>query len=154
MLNQKFGKWLVIEKTNARTTGGCVYWLCRCECGKTSIVTTNSLRTGKSTQCRSCASKGWTRRSNLGARINRKGYVVLRGIEHPNAKGKQILEHVFVMSEQLGRPLLPGETVHHKNGVKTDNQPSNLELWSNSHPTGCRVEDLVIWAKHILEQYQ
>jgi hypothetical protein len=33
------------------------------------------------------------------------------------------------MEEIMGRHLLPDETVHHRNGVKDDNQPENLELW-------------------------
>ncbi len=57
------------------------------------------------------------------------------------------------MEQQLGHKLLPDETVHHKNGVRNDNKPENLELWSSSHPKGQRVEDKVEWAKVILVRY-
>lgn len=57
------------------------------------------------------------------------------------------------MEQQIGRKLLPDETVHHKNGVRDDNRPENLELWSSSHPTGQRVSDKVEWAKMILVRY-
>jgi hypothetical protein len=57
------------------------------------------------------------------------------------------------MSQIIGRPLLPSETVHHKNGMKTDNSPKNLELWAKSHCPGQRVQDLVAWAKEILRRY-
>jgi hypothetical protein len=57
------------------------------------------------------------------------------------------------MSRHLGRELYPGETVHHKNGVRDDNRLENLELWSSSHPHGQRVEDKVAWAKEILALY-
>lgn len=79
--------------------------------------------------------------------INKKGYrIVIRD-------GKRIAEHRYVMEKALGRPLRKTENVHHKNGVKTDNNIDNLELWITSQPAGQRPEDLVAWAKEILELY-
>ena len=49
------------------------------------------------------------------------------------------------MEQHLGRRLIDGENVHHKNGVKHDNDPGNLELWLVVQPTGQRVEDLMAY---------
>jgi hypothetical protein len=110
--------------------------MCR-ECGE--------IITSRAKLCPSCFGRvrqgfrklrGWT--------YDGRGYVLLY---------KGIYEHRVVMERMLGRPLAPGESVHHVNGIKDDNCPENLELWASLHPAGQRVTDLVSWAREILARY-
>lgn len=56
--------------------------------------------------------------------------------------GKFRAEHRVVMERMLGRPLVKGETVHHKNGIRSDNSEENLELWVGHVRYGQRASDL------------
>ncbi len=80
---------------------------------------------------------------------NDHGYVY----EYVDGKRQGQLQHRLVMERVLGRPLQRDESVHHRNGLKDDNRPSNLELWVRFQPTGCRVDDLVAFAREVLKRY-
>lgn len=66
---------------------------------------------------------------------------------------KYILEHRYIMEQKIGRQLLKCENVHHINGIRDDNRPENLELWSTSQPSGQRVSDKLEWAKQMIKLY-
>lgn len=95
------------------------------------------------------------KKKNGEGNIDAQGYKTITKKGHPNqmdAKGR-IREHIFIMSEHIGRPLRKGENVHHKNGDRLDNRIENLELWNRRQPAGQRVEDKINWYIEFLNSY-
>jgi hypothetical protein len=65
-----------------------------------------------------------------GKTITRAGYVQIRMPEHPRASSNgYVFEHIVVAEKAFG-PLPEGVIVHHKNHIKDDNRPENLEVMS------------------------
>ncbi|MFC7704853.1 HNH endonuclease [Plastorhodobacter daqingensis] len=88
-----------------------------------------------------------------------------QGDNHPNWKGGRYIdsagyvqvrigvnryrrEHRVVAEKMIGRPLAPGECVHHLNGCKTDNRPENLEV------LGTGAHTLLHWQEGGKEAFQ
>ena len=82
------------------------------------------------------------------------GYKYIWMPEHAEArKSGYIQEHRLIMSQHIGRPIDKKETIHHINGIRSDNRIENLELWNSRHPKGQRVEDKIKWCIELLESY-
>lgn len=118
-------------------------WLCRCSCGALMIRRTDQIRKRQVT-CKSAEHKGLTYKN---------GYALKWAPDHPRENRGRVREHILVVEEQIGRYLVKGENVHHKNGVRDDNRPENLELWVSHQPNGQRPMDMIAHAFATLKQY-
>lgn len=146
LLNKKYGL-LTVTKRVKNSKSNHAQWLCRCECGKQRIVVSNELNRGRAKNCSFLRHKR--------TRKMQRGYILVYKPEHPNApKDGWIREHVLMMSEKIGRPLNNHEEVHHKNGIKDDNVDENFELWTQKHPKGQRVEDMIDFCTNYLREYK
>ena len=145
-----FGRLTLIERVPAKNN---TRWRCRCQCGQDTLVYQQNLRSGRIVSC------GCKRKEHAASRrkdkVIQNGYVFVKAPNHPraNPRSGRVREHILVMEKMLNRHLQPGEEVHHKNAIKEDNRPENLELWNRSHPAGARVADQIAWAKEILARY-
>lgn len=78
------------------------------------------------------AKKGALNPNWNGGKANIRGYVQILRPQHPAASfNGYVLEHRLVMEQILGRPLGSGEVVHHRDGNRSNNHPSNLQLFSD-----------------------
>lgn len=132
------GVWWHVKKDGWRRC-----WLYRCDgCGK--MFPREPFRiTGKKTiVCNLACRRGELSSRWNGGTARSYGYVLELRHGHPRANTNgYVLQHILVVEESLGRYLTRGETVHHKNGIRSDNSLKNLELWTGNHPKGVRVED-------------
>lgn len=176
MTGMQFHAWTVVQhepdhrrRDGAKCRPG--MWKVRCRCGKESVVQGAGLRNGTTKSC-GClnlstaalvaSNKKRTKENhhawNGGRWPTGKGYIgicasFVREL-YPNAviHGAST-EHVAAMSHSLNRALHPNETVHHKNGDRTDNRIENLELRVGNHGPGSSVGEMVEWAADILGRY-
>lgn len=95
-----------------------------------------TLRKGGTPQgkCISCGQPGWY--------LSSGGYMQLRMPDHPAAVNGYVPEHRHVMEKTLGRYLNDGETVHHIDGNKVNNNPENLQLRQGNHGAGVKYQCL------------
>lgn len=83
-----------------------------------------------SRQC-SWANNGGHNAKNESWWVNGRGYV--EGQTIVDGQKVRVKQHRHIAAIAIGRDLLPHEDVHHKNGIKTDNRPENLEVLPHGH---------------------
>jgi len=72
-------------------------------------------------------------------KINNRGYVEIHTKYHPLAdKAGYVFEHRIIAERMLGRFLKSNEIVHHKNRIRWDNRPENLEVCESAAEHGIK----------------
>ncbi len=156
LAGKKFGMLTAINRIGVHKGTKKPTWICRCDCGNEKIIPSHSLMNGlaKSCGCNQYKLGKDNPRWKGGKQMNKFGYILIYDPENKKSnKTGYTLEHRYIMSQKMGRALLKNETVHHKNGNRSDNRIENLELWSHSHPFGQRVIDLLKFSEEIIKLY-
>jgi hypothetical protein len=130
ILGQRFGRLVVIEKTTKRGFAGRnVYWKCLCDCGKTKIISGNSLRSGFTKSC-GCLwfdtmYRGGFKRSDYPKSWSGKLRSFIRDLDNHVCQF-----HECTYTDIYGRRKL---NVHHIDGNKKNCKTYNLISLCNAH---------------------
>lgn len=99
-----------------------------------------------------CEAKRGGKKPTPGPIRNGYGYILVHAPADylGRTRDGRVLEHRLVVEQRLGRLLEDWEIVHHRNGLRHDNRPENLEVLDGrarrgeGHPSGHTpsVEDL------------
>lgn len=73
------------------------------------------------------------------------GYILemQRGHHRAGATG-YVFQHILVAEQKYGFPITRDFTVHHRNAVRSDNRPENLELRCGNHGAGGDAIDVLL----------
>lgn len=115
------------------------------QCRKVFIV---KIKATKSTAmyCPECRTKIFSevnqKKTSTGTYLSHDRRLMPTGYIMKKVGKEWLAEHRVIMEQILGRPLKKGESVHHKNGIRHDNSPENLELWLGAIRYGQRATDI------------
>lgn len=123
-------------------------WAFECDSCRAVFYRSQKSLDRKSKRCfcsEKCESEGKRGDKNpvwkTGKTTGENGYVIMTvPLTYPGAiiskRSAKVSEHRYVMQEHLGRKLIEGETVHHKDGIRHHNSIENLELRNGNHGNG------------------
>jgi len=101
-------------------------WHACIDCGKERLVQWTKGKP-RNLRCYTCSNAGKNNPKWRGGQFIGDGYVRIYKPDHPAAVKNYVKRAILVLEEKLGRHLRDGYDSHHKNGIKDDDRPENLE---------------------------
>ena len=94
----------------------------------------------------------WTFKDKKKRSLDSEGYVIVR--VHYGKYVCYMLEHRVIVAQHYGLVLTDKETVHHKNGIRSDNRIENLDIRPcGMHPPGQSLPDIMQFAMEVIDHY-
>ncbi len=131
-------------------------WTDKPECAHCGIVCAHAHRIYCSKECYA-ASRTFGPDDEINWTVKDEGYVTGFARNHPLADQQgEVRRHWHIFWEANDRAdwvieaKESGASIHHKNGIRDDNDPDNLELrMSGRHPRGWAIDDIIEWLENM-----
>ena len=127
LTGQRFGRLVVIDKAERLASHRDIYWLCRCDCGKSHIVRSSNLRCGGTKSC------GCNRNSGIGkAKLGQKNPQYKHGLS-----GQRLYIIWSNMKQRCNNPNTPEYNAYGGRGITVcDEWQHDIKAfydWAMSH---------------------
>ena len=120
--NQKFGKLIVLYKTNKRTSDGSIIWHCKCDCGNECDINGHSLRSGHTQSCGCMKSAGEDKIQKI---LTKNSINFIKEKIFPDCVDKSYLKFDFYIPDK--NYLIEYDGVQHYNTLSKTNPAWNNE---------------------------
>ena len=142
LTGQRFGRWTVIKQAE-RNKQQQICWLCKCDCGNESSVTTSSLKSGNSKSCGCLKTEKTIQRSITHGLKNTRLYYIWKGMKERcyNQNRKKYLDYggrgIKVCDEWKNNPVsFYNWSIN--NGYSDDLTIDRINVNGNYEPSNCR----------------
>jgi len=120
---KRFGRLVVTGRSDNEKHK--VRWICKCDCGNETIVTADSLLSGKTKSCGCLRKRVGEESHSWKGGLGRAAHGYLR---RNIGNGDREQDHRVVVEKALGEPIPPNAVVHHIDENKENNSNNNLVL--------------------------
>jgi hypothetical protein len=132
LTGQQFGE-LVVIKRGPSAIGRMTRWVCRCQCGKSTLTRSRSLRSGQARSCGCLAPGVRDRIKNLSTPEPNSGCWLWDGSMNKRGYGRMTIDRVLMQAHHASYvtfigPVPPGQWVLHRCDTPSCVRPAHLFL--------------------------
>lgn len=148
MIGKRFGKLTVIDKSKKRAKNGTIKYVCKCDCGNTSIIRGDHLRSGETLSCGCLIKKYGTSKyvkqgqSTLNTRLYKIYDKMKQRCYNKNVRNYHDYgERGIKVCDEWLNDFMVFYTWSFENGYKEDLTIDRINVNGNYEPSNCRWVD-------------